>query len=79
MSGREWIYSGALVVFCAALGSIVLFGWTGWGAVVALLAVSVATVTQPDRHPLEERQDTARAQEPPPPPPVNRRRVDVRA
>ena len=79
MSGRERIYSGALVVFCAALASVVFCGWFGWGAVVALLAVSVATVTQPDRHPLEERQDTARAPEHLAPPPVNRRRVDVRA
>lgn len=78
MSGRERIYSGALAVLCAALGSVVLLGWT-WGAVVALLAVTVACVTQPDRHPLEEQQDTARAEEPPPPPPVNRQRVDVRA
>ena len=77
MSNLERVHGAALAIFLVSLGGMILGGWGGWGAVVALLAVSVATATQPDRHPLE-----APPEPPPAPaaePPRNRRRLDVRA
>lgn len=76
MSRMERVHGAGLAIFLASAGSV-MFGTGGWGAVVALLAVSVASVTQPDRHPLE-----APPEPPPAPavePPRNRRRLDVRA
>jgi len=76
MTNLERVHGAALAIFLASAGSV-MFGTGGWGAVVALLAVSVASVTQPDRHPLE-----APPEPPPAPaaePPRNRRRLDVRA
>lgn len=78
MTNLERVHGAALGIFLVSLGGMIL---GGWGAVVALLAVSVATATQPDRHPLEAPPEAP--PEPPPAPavepPRNRRRLDVRA
>lgn len=76
MSNLERVHGAALAIFLVSAGSV-MFGAGGWGAVVALLAVSVATATQPDRHPLEAPPDPPPA--PAAEPPRNRRRLDVRA
>lgn len=72
MTRLERIHGLSLGLLCGGVAAETLFWTGGWGCAVALAAATVATVTQPDRHPAE-------APSLPPELPRNRRRVSLRA